>query len=630
MGDGGTRPVVAVLGAGPRGASVVERLVANAGGRPLRIEVVDPHPPGPGRIWRPDQPDHLLMNTLAGHATLFTDETVGCAGPVVAGPDLYQWARLVAADGHPEPAVVAEARRMEPWSHPSRAFMGHYYAWFFARVLVTSPATVDIGVHPVRAVGLRDRADGRQEVALEGGGALVADAVVITVGHVDLVPDAGQRELAAAGLRYLPPAHPLELDLTRLRPGEPVLVRGLGMNFFDLMSMLTIGRGGRFEPAGEGLRYLPSGREPVLWVGSRRGVPYRAKPVYGSLPPVYPPRFFDDAAVARLRAAGPADFRADVWPLVARDALLAHYETLRAVRPGATTVDAAVLGDRLAGEWDAVDATMAEAVPDPADRLDLATLDDPLAGLSFPDRDALGGWMLDFLRDDAAQARLATRSPVKAAANSLGTSRGRLRLLVADGGLRGGSYRRDLLGWFQGFAGALFSGPPARRVNELIALTEAGLIGYVGPDMTVTVDGTAFAGASPAVGGGPLRAGVMVEARLPEPDLSRTADPLLGAMVAAGQARPYRMADPGGVPFVTGGLDVTTDGYRVVGADGVAHPARFAVGIPIEAVRFGNALGAAPRAGSALLAQTDAVARGALAGVFALSRRGCPISGTSG
>jgi hypothetical protein len=320
--------------------------------------------------------------------------------------------------------------------------------------------------------------------------------------------------------------------------------------------------------------------------------------------------------VARLRdRPGAVDFRSDVWPLIARDALLAHYGTLRAVRPAATAAgDAAGLGDRLAAAvWPSeVDAVVAAAIPDPVDRLDFAALDDPLAGLSFEGRDALGGWMLDFLRHDAAEARLATRSPAKAAANSLGTSRNRVRALVAHGGVRGGSYRRDLLGWFQGFANALFSGPPARRTDELVALTEAGLVRYVGPGMTVRPDGAAFAAASPAVGGPPMRAAALVEARLPEPDLARTADPLLRAMVAAGQARPYAMGDPAGPPFVTGGLDVTHDAFRVVGADGTAHPARFALGIPIESVRFGTALGAAPRAAAALLAQTDAVARAAL------------------
>jgi hypothetical protein len=57
-----------------------------------------------------------------------------------------------------------------------------------------------------------------------------------------------------------------------VRPGENVLVRGFGLAFIDLMLLLTEGRGGRFEEQpGGGLRYQPSGAEPVLHVGSRRG-----------------------------------------------------------------------------------------------------------------------------------------------------------------------------------------------------------------------------------------------------------------------------------------------------------------------------------------------------------------------
>lgn len=50
---------VCVVGAGPRGLSVLERLCAAARqtlrGTPLRIHLVDPHPPGPGAVWRVDQ-----------------------------------------------------------------------------------------------------------------------------------------------------------------------------------------------------------------------------------------------------------------------------------------------------------------------------------------------------------------------------------------------------------------------------------------------------------------------------------------------------------------------------------------------------------------------------------------------
>ena len=89
------------------------------------------------------------------------------------------------------------------------------------------------------------------------------------------------------------------------------------MAFIDLMVLLTEGRGGRFVERGDGaLRYLPSGFEPHLVAGSRRGVPYHAKLTYrlqGARPQL--PRFLDNAAVASLLATGASvDFRADVGP----------------------------------------------------------------------------------------------------------------------------------------------------------------------------------------------------------------------------------------------------------------------------------------------------------------------------
>jgi uncharacterized NAD(P)/FAD-binding protein YdhS len=138
--------VVCVIGAGPRGTSVVERLIASApellDGARLRIEVIDPYPPGAGRIWRQDQPGHLLMNTLAAQATLFTDETVEGSGPVVKGPSLHEWA-------------TARGVVLQPWSHPSRALLGSYYAWAFERATGSAPDQVTVTVRRTRAVAIR-------------------------------------------------------------------------------------------------------------------------------------------------------------------------------------------------------------------------------------------------------------------------------------------------------------------------------------------------------------------------------------------------------------------------------------------------------------------------------------------
>src|SRR5699024_11469722 len=64
--------------------------------------------------------------------------------------------------------------------------------------------------------------------------------------------------------------------------GQEALIRGLGMGFFDAMSMLTVGRGGAFIPdatAPAGLRYQPSGREPRILAMAGRGYPQDRKSV---------------------------------------------------------------------------------------------------------------------------------------------------------------------------------------------------------------------------------------------------------------------------------------------------------------------------------------------------------------
>jgi hypothetical protein len=185
---------------------------------------------------------------------------------------------------------------------------------------------------------------------------------------------------------------------------------------------------------------------------------------------------------------------------------------------------------------------------------------------------------------------------VKAAAASIGASRTRLQKLILRGGLTPESVRDDVAGWFRGFVAALASGPPASRIAELLALADAGLVRFAGPGMTVDPDGDAFVSRPTGI-----RARAAIEARLPETDVRKTADPLLADLIASGQAA----ADGGS-------LAVTASPFRVVGAGGRPHLAIFALGIPLEGAHFLTALGPAPRAGSEFLAQTDAVARAAL------------------
>src|SRR5262249_59043336 len=70
--------IVTIIGLGPRGLSILERIshLARRNGAPLRLHVhlVDPGECGQG-THRAGQPPHLLVNTVSSQVTIFPPDT---------------------------------------------------------------------------------------------------------------------------------------------------------------------------------------------------------------------------------------------------------------------------------------------------------------------------------------------------------------------------------------------------------------------------------------------------------------------------------------------------------------------------------------------------------------------------
>ncbi|MQS04326.1 FAD/NAD(P)-binding protein, partial [Streptomyces alkaliterrae] len=629
---------ICLVGAGPRGLSVLERICANERADPtdavLTVHVVDPHRPGPGRVWRTDQARELLMNTVASQVTAYTDDTVEMAGPVEPGPSLHEWARgvgdlspLEAQLGCYDDVVLTEARALGPDDYPTRALYGRYLEDVFRQVVVAAPEHVTVVVHRATATALSERADGGQRLTLDNGDHLDhLDAVVLAQGHVDSRRPAPLAEQAAEyGLGHHPPGNPADLDATSVPPGETVLLRGLGLNFFDHMALFTVGRGGRFERVGGRLRFRPSGREPRLVAGSRRGIPYHArgenqKGAHGR----HTPRLLTPATIRRLAERHQDGdrllFGTDLWPLIAAEVESVYYETLL-VAAGRPADAAALVADYLA----APDGEPRRAVPPrygvPEDRLwDWDIIARPWGDRVFDGPESFHRWLLTHLAADVRAARGGNvGDPVKAALDVLRDLRNEIRLVVDHAGLDGDSHRDELDCWYTGLNAFLSIGPPASRIEEMIALVEAGMLRIVGPRTRVHAEaGTplrpaGYVAESPEVPGARYRATVLVEARLPEPDLRHTADPLLRAMLDAGQCRLFHIPAGCGRTYETGGLAVSRRPYHLLDAAGEPHPRRFAYGVPTEAVHWVTAAGTRPGVNSVTLCDSDAIARAVLA-----------------
>jgi uncharacterized NAD(P)/FAD-binding protein YdhS len=604
--------VIVIVGAGPRGTGVLERLLANARellpARPVRIDLVDPYPPGAGRVWRADQSPLMWMNAVAENVTMFTDESVTCEGPIRPGPSLSEWACT--------DELCTDVTGM---TFASRQVQSRYLAWVFDRVVAEGPPNVTVRTHAALAVRVADGPGGRQLVWLAGRSEpLRADLVVLALGHLDSQPDKEDRRMAdfasRHGLRYLPRAYSADVDLSPFRPGEPVVMRGFGLAFIDLMVLLTEGRGGRYRTGRDGrLRYLPCGDEPVMYVGSRRGVPYRSKMSYRLRgPAVALPRFFAaDAVLEQLAGEDRLDFRKHLWPLMAKEVGWGYYHELFTQHPERTALG----WSEFAGQYAQLDwysaqmqALVSAAVPAPADRLDFEALDRPLRGERFADLAELQERVRGHIAADVARRSNPAYSADLAAFLALLSVYGQMPSILATGKLTARSHVEDVAGWWQGFFEYFGSGPPGERIRQLLALSEAGIVHFLGADMWVSADEQA--GVFRAGGAGvrqSVEATGLVEARLPEPRLRHCADVLLRDLYESGGAVEQVLVDDDGFQHNCGLLQVSHTDFRVVDRSGRPHPRRYALG-PFTSVSY-FATFARPRVNALSFRQNDALAR---------------------
>jgi hypothetical protein len=636
---------VGIVGAGPRGLTVLERLVAHtaaltagpedgglppparAAARPVRIHVLDPHPPGPGRVWRTTQSPHLLMNTVVDEQTVFPDESCRVAH-TRAGRSMSDWAAEHADEAEPDdearpaPGTGSFARRRD---------YGRYLEWSWRRVRADAPAHVEIVHEPCSVHAVHDapadaavsgglRAAHAQSLTLSDGRTLEVDAVVLCVGHIPAALSDERAEWQSfardAGLTYLPPDLPAETPVDRLAAGETVLIRGFGLNYFDLQSLLSHGRGGTFEHGEDGLHYAPSGEEPILVPGSRRGVPYRSKPITPQHPlPVGPDtalRHFTPEIVDRLPVRGDGlRFDEQLWPLILADLRSSWYTVLQRTRPDAFRADPDLLqhaldlsvdrvlrgipvreSERWRGqEQKVLSPTVLEREPDLA--FDLRSLLRPLGDRSFSSREELDAALLEFLRRDLAAALAGPEaSPLKSLFPVLWQARAFLKDLVAQGRISPDSFIREVRGWFEDFVSGLCDGPPPQRFAELIALSRAGLVRFAGPQVRITPsrfgEAAAFVATSPAVPG-EIRARSLVDAGSPANRVGQADDVLVRGMLERGQLTVATHDLDDGTTVTSSGLAVTEAPYRTVDARGRVHPARFCLSIQLSSVQLRDA-----------------------------------------
>jgi len=583
---------IVLVGAGPRNLSLVERLMAHAKSttEPVDITLYDPFPIG-GRVWNPDQDPTFLMNTVTQQLTLFTDPSVpNHASTALYGPNFYEWSVTFGKeyvkmhDFKNEAYFLDELTRINPNRFTSRALFGVYGQWFFEHLGAHVPANVTLS-YERRSVTDVVKQDNQYTVTIDGTGTIIADQVVMALGHVDNSLNDEEQAFAdaAAGnanMLYVAPTHPSEADLDAVPAREKVVLRGLGLSFFDYIAKLTISRGGRFARDNNGVMYyLPSGKEPHMIAGSRKGLPMHARGVNQKVAAEgYQPLFFTSENLDKLSEKSNGQVTYDeFFTLLRKELEYKHYQNTINDFGVTWPFNAAEFMDALAASDDLNETARKYGISEEYimdwDRI-LNPVDDVPAEVEYSD------FMMNYLTWDINDANQGNNdAPYAGAFDMLRDVRGIIRHYLDAGYLSSDEYAK-FLSKFNPFNSLISVGPPVLRVEQMRALIEAGVLEVAGPGLAVSVRDDHYVATDNR--GNTWTVNNLVEARLFPVSLAASTNPLVANLRDRGllSAAEYTKAD--GSTYVVGGTRMNKEDLTVIDANDNEVDGLFIWGVPTE------------------------------------------------
>ncbi|MDY5839941.1 MAG: FAD/NAD(P)-binding protein [Corynebacterium camporealensis] len=615
---------IALVGLGPRGVSTLERLIAylnSATEHPdqLELHLIDDAQHGGGKIWDINQTKVLCMNTFAHGMTLFSEPGATVNAPVVEGPTIYEWVQLLldrtdniaqpkldyVADHPLDKGVVDEFGRhylesVRPESYPLRALYGHYLQWFFRSILSDVPEWVEVTEHFARATELSDEGD-HDVISLNNGKTITADATIAVTGWQNQ-GYTGQEDWirktmnSHPDLRWIRADNPIDQDIDGIRDNEEVLVRGLGMGFFDVAILCTQGRGGQFvedDSKPWGLRYEGTGKEPTFYASSRRGYPFMPQSDDRGLPqPAGIPRLRETVAeLSDREAIGSINYDTEVWPSVLRDAYQAYLETLNRVQPEAIRTS---LEEAIAALDDAEinAAAVFNGIKAVDEVIKTHTTQDfsllkwiHLLPAHFDTPAELNAYLVERMVEDLRDSEKGPDSPVRAALWSIGFSRKPTQVLGAEGRYNLES-RHHMFSKAVNLGQLSCSGPPIFRTRQLLALVDAGIVHFVGGYPLLDTDRKTgeWTMSSPSSGGYRFRGTTLLDAWVHKPDIRRRpADAFSASLLDSGRIQPFTEPSAEGADIPTGSPAQDPQSRRTINASGKADPRLHIVGIPAHA-----------------------------------------------
>ncbi|GAK30099.1 hypothetical protein WOSG25_011960 [Weissella oryzae SG25] len=583
---------IALVGAGPRNLVLLESLIANAKTttQPINVKIYDSAPIG-GRVWQPNQNPIFLMNTVTQQLTLFTDDSVKhTTKNWLSGPNFYEWlikygrSYILAKNYQNTTAFLDEITQVSPNRFVSRALFGVYAEWFFEKIVQTAPKNLTIEHIKTNVIDIIETKAGF-ELTLANQTKVPASQVIMALGLVeqDLNPEEINFSQAAKSnddLLYLPPTFPAEASLDQIPAKADVILRGLGLSFFDYMAKLSIGRKGRFVRADNGkLVYIPSGFEPHIIAGSRSGMPMHARGINQKNDSnSYQPAFFTQENLDELAHTN-ADHISfnQFFALLQKEIEFKHYQNVIADLAVTWPFNVTSFIEALTTSNDLNQTARAFDLPEEY-ILDWPNLLNPVASLTkeIDYNAAMLRYLIWTLRD-ASKGNV--DAPYAGAFDILRDVRSTIRHVIEANYFTGDDYQQ-FLKVFNPWNSIISVGPPLLRTEQMIALIEAKVLTVTGPGLAVEVKDNAFIAHDNR--GSYWTAKSLVEARLFSNGLAKASNPLVASLRDRGILSPASFANPNGQPFVLNTALMDRSSKQVINQDGEIIAGLYIWGVPTE------------------------------------------------
>ena len=268
-----------------------------------------------GGVYSTGQPDYLVLNNACGQLSLHAAPDHGRPPYAVGSARVGRRPRATA--GSATNAGSVRGAPILPTDYLPRRLMGEYLVWCYDALVADAPPNLEIVRHVAAALDIAPLLGGRETVLLDNGTDVVVDHVVLTSGHTF------NDEAAGDPTRFATSGPIRSSTSTSPCPRRADRHRRHGLVGFDLLTALTVGRGGTFEDVGTASATCAAAGSPIIYLYSRSGVPYCAKSAHGvDSDGDYQPVVCTPEGIRELTNPGGSalrrqvDFRHDLLPLL--------------------------------------------------------------------------------------------------------------------------------------------------------------------------------------------------------------------------------------------------------------------------------------------------------------------------